>query len=94
MNQEHFKQLLESGQYDQAAEVLKQVFETEISEAEKGQALVMLSLAYMKVQTALEKEKTKLLEKTIADINALSKVYGTEKDKLELDSVRMELGGE
>lgn len=91
MNIEEFKQLLQDGKQEEAAEMLEEFLASSISPQEQGRALIAVASMYMEAENTLNQEYLRILKNAVVELSNLQKEHHTITDAIELAKTRKTL---
>ncbi|MFZ2522361.1 MAG: hypothetical protein WAX44_00130 [Minisyncoccia bacterium] len=84
--------LLEEKKYDEAKELIKSAFATDLDKDEKGALLLSMAEVYMQVSNSINSKYKKALEEAIEGIKNINAFESKVNDHLKLEEVRGNLG--
>ncbi len=88
------EKLLHEGRQDEARAMLRQALSAPLSEEERGALLVGFAAAYLAITNSINGARRDALEEDVEALEEIDALQHDIDDKLRLNKVRQQLGGE
>jgi len=91
IDEQKLEDLMRENKLDEAREYIKQSILEPLSDVEKGEAIVLVTSAYMKLMNGINEEYRDSLQDILDELRSVDKMKEEVDQEIELKKVRIEL---